>query len=77
MSFKKWKNLNDIESQNVLILLIKIFFVTTIFTSDRSHFLYVCMSIREGLKKKVIFITLGSDPPPLKSDENIFYFFGY
>jgi len=25
----------------------------------------------------VIFITLGSDPPPLESDKNIFYFLGY
>ena len=25
--------------------------------------------------KKGIFITLGSDPPPLESDKNIFYFF--
>ena len=38
------------------------------------HTLYYL--IREGFKKKkkVIFITLGSDPPPLKSDKNIFYF---
>ena len=35
-------------------------------------------SIREGFKeilKKVIYITLGSDPPPLESDGNIFHFF--
>ena len=25
--------------------------------------------------KKVIFLTLGPDPPPLESDENFFYFF--
>ena len=25
-------------------------------------------------EKKVIFITLGSDPLPLESDKNIFYF---
>ena len=30
--------------------------------------------VREGLKK-VILITLGSDPPPLESDKNIFFFF--
>ena len=32
----------------------------------------ISFTLREGFKKKVIFITLGSDPPPLKSDNHFF-----
>ena len=35
------------------------------------HLELVCC-LGKGSKKKVIFITLGSDPPPLKSDNHFF-----